>query len=313
MPTTLPSFRAAAAAVFCAFSLSATTAVAKQIEFSSLSNQVNLTSSGQPMDGGFSFELGVFANGFTPTAKNTAQWVENWRPAQHPDGTPARAPYFGATARFAGLFEVADDSAPWTPGAKAYIWGFKPGAEGSEWILCRAGDWLWPAASPFDPELKFWQVSDATPTLGEINPGGTPFLMKSAAVPHASPPTSWQTWLATELAGSTAKGALDDPDGDGVPNLLEYVFGLPPLAAGPAPETPLEIVDGRLQMTVPRIMERSSAELVVEVSTDLVNWHSGAGHTETVSDSRAGMVVRSALPLAAVPRLFMRLRVELKD
>lgn len=286
-------------------------AAAAQIEFNSPSDQTNLTSSGAPMDGGFAFELGVFDGDFVPTMANIASWAANWRPAVHPDGSTARAAYFPGARRFSGLFLVQSNPAPWTVGKQGYVWGFKAGATASEWILFRAGDWLWPAVDPFNPVPLFWEAPAATPVIGQIDASGTPFLLRSAAVAQVSPPTNWQTWVATELAGEPLNGPQDDPDGDGVSNLLEYVFGLSPKVAGAPPQTPLEVVDGFLQMTVPRRIDHVSAQVTVEVSSDLATWQSGPGHTVVVSDTPAALVVQDAVPFANSARRFMRLRAVL--
>jgi hypothetical protein len=46
-----------------------------QIDWFSAQNARNVTSDGVTlMDGGFLFELGVFATGFTPTSANIAEW-----------------------------------------------------------------------------------------------------------------------------------------------------------------------------------------------------------------------------------------------
>jgi hypothetical protein len=291
--------------------LGAAPAVATQIEFNSPSDQTNLTSSGAPMDGGFAFELGVFEGDFVPTTANMASWAANWRPAVHPDGSNARAPYFTDVRRFSGFFLVYDNPAPWTEGKPGYVWGFKAGATASEWILFRAGGWLWPAVDPFNPEPLYWEAPAATPVIGQIEPSGTPFLMRSAAVAHVSPPTNWQTWVAVELAGEPLNGPQDDPERDGVSNLIEYVFGLSPKLAGAPPVTPLQVVGGYLRMTVPRRIDHVSAQLTVEVSSNLATWQSGPGHTVVVSDTPAALVVRDAVPFANSPRRFMRLRAVL--
>ena len=126
--------------------------------------------------------------------------------------------------------------------------------------------------------------------------------------------STWAQWQATELAGEARNGPNDDPDGDGTPNLLEFVFGTPPLQAGPPTATPVEIVTiaGQrfLQITIPRRSDHL-ALLSVQVSSDLANWQSGPEFTTVVYDDEAGLVVRDRTPLGAdAPKRFMRLRAE---
>jgi hypothetical protein len=124
----------------------------------------------------------------------------------------------------------------------------------------------------------------------------------------------WQEWQAAELAGEVLNGPNDDPDQDGTSNLLEFVFGTPPLQAGAPTATPVEIVtvSGQrfLQMTIPRI-ESHQAILRVQVSSDLMTWDQGPAVTEVVSSTPTEMVVRRVMPLGAgESKFFMRLSAE---
>ena len=284
-----------------------------EIHWFSELNRTNLTSTGTAMDGGFRFELGVFANGFVPTAANVAGWVANWRPATSTGGNVARLVYQSGTSRFDGVFEVDSNAAPFTAGVAAYVWGFRGWAGPSEWVLFRHTSWTWPqAALPGPPGFPLeWEAKDATAVVGSINAAGSPFLMQSAAVSQASPPTTWAQWQAENLAGVSLDGPDDDPDGDGVTNLMEYVFGLPPGQAGAPSLTPASFVGGYLQLSVPRRPDHTSALLTVEVSPDLVNWDSGPGYTVEVSNTIAALVVRDATAAPVPGKRFMRLRADL--
>lgn len=287
--------------------------LATEIHWFSAANQTNLTSSNAQLDGGFRFELGAFANGFVPSQANMADWVANWRPAADSGGATARTAYQTGFRRYEGVFAVDSNAAPFAVGAAAYVWGFRGGVGTSEWVLFRNATWTWPQASSGGPPgfpLE-WEAKDASAILGTIHSSGSPFLIQSAAVTLASPPTTWEQWKAEELSGEAQNGPDDDPDGDGVSNLLEYVFGLPPKQAGPPPDTPVALVDGYLRMTVPRRADHSSAVLTVEVSPDLVNWYSGAGQTVVVSNTAAALVVRDATAAPVPGSRFMRLRATL--
>ena len=259
------------------------------------------------MDGGFNFELGVFTGSFVPTLANTAQWAANWVPAQ-------RVAYNGTFQQFVGEFTVEDNTAPFSVGKLAYIWGFKVGVGSSEWILFRKSTWTWPVPNLMNPTPPHWDAADATAIIGTIDAGGSPFLMKSAAVTAISPTTSWDQWSLTELAG-VASGPNDDPDHDGTSNLLEFVFGTAPKVASAPPATPVERVTVSsqqfLQISLPRRLDHL-ATLTVQVSPDLLNWNSGAGATITVSDTPEALIVRDLTPLApGAPIRFMRLKAEI--
>lgn len=287
-----------------ALALSAVRAGAQESVFwNSDANAVNLTSDDRPMDGGFRFQLGVFTGNFTPTAGNAASWSAYWKAADH-------RTYQNASKRFAGDLVAASNAAPFTAGRHAYIWGFRGDAASGEWILFRAPGWSWPDANGF--MFHEWFAKDAAAVLGQIHASGSPFLMKSAAVANAAPPAvTWDQWRGDFLSGEASDQPDDDPDHDGTPNLLEFVFGTEPLAANAPVATPVVLVSGHLEITIPRRIDRP-ATLSVEVSGDLATWHSGPLHTQTVSDGLHALVARDLTPLdAANPRRFIRLRASL--
>jgi len=282
---------------------------ASEIQWYSAFEATNLASDASPMDASFQFELGVFEGSFVPTLTNKGQWAANWRPAE-------RADYDPVTQAFDSIFVVEDNQTPFAVGKPAYVWGWRMGASGAEWILFRAPSWTWPEADEFPFFSIEWDAADATAIIGEIGGPGDPFLMKSAAVTGvASPATTWEQWQAKFLDGEPLDGPNDDPDLDGTPNLLEFVFGTDPLAAGPPPQTPVSVVtvgdDRFLQISIPRRVEHS-VDLTVEVSSDLVTWNSGPSHTLGVADDVDALVVRDLTPFSSsVPVRFMRLQASL--
>lgn len=286
-----------------------TAARAETIYWYSAPAAENLTSSDLPMGAGFNFELGVFKGTFVPNDSNKSQWVANWVPAQ-------RVTYNGPNQRYAGQYMVTNNTSPFTVGKTAYVWGFQGGTTASEWILFRASGWVWPAPNPLDPFGLDWNTASATAVLGTVTASGSLFLMKSAAVADiASPPTTWAQWQAAELAGEARNGPGDDPDGDGTVNLLEYVFGTPPVQAGAPPQMIVQIVNvsGQWfqQVSIPRRVDHP-ATLTVQVSPDLTNWAAGPAATVVVSDTPSALVVRDLTPISpGAPQRFFRLKAEL--
>jgi hypothetical protein len=286
---------------------------AERILWFSPANAVNLTSADPPtpMDGGFRFELGVFEGLFTPTPQNKDQWAQHWRPA-------ARTAYDAGAKAFNDAYDVEDNTAPFTVGKPAYVWGFRGDPASGEWILFRASSWTWPVVNPLNPEPPSWNAAAATAVIGEIKPSGSPFLMQCAEVSQAAPPpTTWAQWQAEELEGELQDQPEDDPDRDGMANLIEFVFGTPPKQAGMPVITPVTIAEHGglpyLQMSVPRRVDHP-ATLVVEVTGDLLTWNSGSLHTEVVSDTLEALVVRDKVPFQApMGGRFMRLRVTVED
>ena len=113
---------------------------------------------------------------------------------------------------------------------------------------------------------------------------------------------------AIRLAVNSANDVADS-DGDGMLNLMEFYLGTDPSKAGASPVT-MSVVGGYLRMTQILPAGMSGVVGTVEVSDGLQTWQSGAGVTQTVSDSAVGgsrtVVVRDLVP---VGRRFMRLRV----
>lgn len=270
----------------------------------------NLTSADLPMDGSFRFELGVFTSGFVPTSANTSQWAAHWAPAQ-------RAVYSATNRFFTGQFTVSSNAAPFTVNAKAYIWGFSGSGASAEWILMRANFWNWPAPNPINPFGVDWYVPDATEVIvGQVNTSGSPFLMRSAPITGSQlPTTTWAQWTQEELSGQPLNGPLDDPDKDGVSNLMEFVFGKSPRNSdnGPLLMTSMFTLnsDQFLQVTLNRRSDHP-ATLVVEVSDNLVTWNSGPAHTTIIQDNPSALIVRDLTPWSPThPSRFMRLKATL--
>lgn len=254
------------------------------------------------MDGTVQFQLGVFTGGFVPTADNISQWASRWSCAQ-------TATYNPTTKVFDGILTVSSNSGAFAKGTKAYIWQISSSATKDEWMLFRKSDWSWPSPSAMDPFPLIWNTADANEVvMGSINPAGNPFLMKSEAI------VSYSQWKNGQSAMGASNAPNDDPDHDGVPNILEYAFGTSPTLAGGAPATPLALaeVSGHkyLEISVPRLQNRLMST-TVEVSDDLKNWTSGDAVTEVVSSTDSLLVVRDKTPMgSAAPRRFMRLRAD---
>ncbi|RYD17816.1 MAG: hypothetical protein EOP88_24750 [Verrucomicrobiaceae bacterium] len=284
--------------------LSASSVHARNIRWFCNPMSVNQTASGQTMDGSFRFELGVFTGGFVPSSANTSQWAANWVSAQ-------RTVYIEANRLFTAEHSVADNAAPFTNGAQAYVWGFG-GTKGDEWILFRAPSWTWPTADPLNPVALSWNASAATQVIvGSVNSSGTPYLMKTASVSTSVPPsTTWAQWQTEALDGVTLNGPSQDADGDGIRNDLEFVFGLDPRKPDTLPPTTSEVVtigsERFLRIGIPRRADRL-ASLVVQVSPNLTSWASGPAYTVVESSAPSLLTIRSLVPIdGTTPKQFMR-------
>jgi hypothetical protein len=122
-------------------------------------------------------------------------------------------------------------------------------------------------------------------------------------------------------------GDNQDPDGDGIPNLVEYALHLDPLtgSSNGLPAGGLIESDGEKFLTLrfTRLPSAVNLRYVVESSDDLIDWIPGASYTatqetgvsgETEEVGRSGsdvqqIVVRDRLPATANIRRFLRLRI----
>jgi hypothetical protein len=126
-------------------------------------------SNGVTLDDLFVFEIGAFADGFTPTEANTGEWLDNWYVFD-------RAGYNEAAGYFTGTTQMTDtgrSTSPWLSapdgesfeGLDAFLWirkGDQP-VPGTEWLVVSAQDWKFPTAIPgcCDNELPVeFSVSD---------------------------------------------------------------------------------------------------------------------------------------------------------
>jgi hypothetical protein len=195
-------------------------------------------------------------------------------------------------------------------------------SDGSSTII-PGGD-PWPkAADGYGPSLMLVNpmsapnhnlVSSWTTTVGA---GGRPFGQTFN--------TSWALWRdlsfrTTDLAA--IKDEDDDPDGDGLTNLMEYALGTPPrLANSPAvlPQSSIINVSGQNYLSLTCVVNSAAidATMSVEVSSNLLSgtWTAGSGHTTAVGSpvtSNTGALtfqVRDASAMSSLSRHFIRMKV----
>jgi hypothetical protein len=114
------------------------------------------------------------------------------------------------------------------------------------------------------------------------------------------------------LGGLTA--LTDDPDGDGIANILEYA-----LAGGdpdsnnckilPVASVMTESNQKYLAITVRKNPAAVGITCLIEVSSDFVNWNTGSGNTVVVSETAETLIVRDSTPIDGSTRRFLRLKV----
>jgi hypothetical protein len=164
-----------------------------------------------------------------------------------------------------------------------------------------------PMSVPDHALAASWRASYVTGgTPGVDDPGETYGSWRDAKFGPGSPPLS---------------GELDDADGDGLVNVLEYVLVSDPLNSGstPAVMASLEDIGGTryLTLTYTRLLAATDAVFEVEVSTDLALWNSGPSFVTQafppIDHGNGTLTIsqRSLIPSGSIPRESIHLRVTL--
>lgn len=150
-----------------------------------------------PMDGSFTFELGGFSSGFTPTLANLSLWQTNWvvfdTAADNNGWNPGAGYYSGTATAVAGVgsnITSSNTGQTFAIGQQAYIWTFnsKSVDVGSEWSLIKNTAWTYPVADPFNPNDLQWTLSDVgnAAIAGGTSTDGNTFIstLQTQAVPE---------------------------------------------------------------------------------------------------------------------------------
>ena len=186
-------------------------ALASTVFWGSQYNDNLYNSSGQPLDETYSFEVGTFNGGFTPTYQNVDQWDANWHVialAFTPDinGWNAPAQFFASTVNFNGANNSdatgADPAFAFTQGDTAYLWAYnsKSIVPSSEWALVTYGaspgntgdPWVIPSLG--DAGSYNWNLTDANNAIiggangvqgpGDYSANPGVFSLQTAVVPE---------------------------------------------------------------------------------------------------------------------------------
>ena len=151
------------------------------------------------MDSTFTFELGGFLSGFTPTVANLSLWESNWvvfdsavyNDGWNPDlGISNYASTANAIAAGGSNITSSDTGNPFTVGQRAYIWTYnsKTISPTAEWSLITNTTWTYPVADPLNPNPLEWTLADAgnMAIAGATSTDGGTFVstLQTQAVPE---------------------------------------------------------------------------------------------------------------------------------
>ncbi len=124
-----------------------------------------------------------------------------------------------------------------------------------------------------------------------------------------TPSLAWKThWFGEEASDPGIAGDLADPDGDGIPNLVEYALGAIPTEAAPS-GIRCETENGELTMTYTLLKAATDITVNPEWSTTLDGWSTTGITREVIADDGTLQTIRATVPMTGEPRILMRLRV----
>jgi hypothetical protein len=179
-------------------------------------------------------------------------------------------------------------------------------------------------ATSMTPNLHLQPTSPAidagdpafVPGSGELDFDGNPRVIGSRVdigADEVAPFERWQftKFSAAQLSDPLISGDLADPDGDQLPNLLEYALGTEPWLSNGSPVA-CGIAADHLTLTFTRVRDASDITYHVQSSSDLINWAevwSSATVPYTGTNPSVQVTVSDTATITGTTRRFMRLQV----
>jgi hypothetical protein len=140
---------------------------------------------------------------------------------------------------------------------------------------------------------------------------GEATVLQTTSVSVLAPPNTFEAWIAARPALGSATGPRDDPDGDGVPNLLEYALGSQPDDASSS-SLPVAATSGNHLTLSFTPQNTTGLRYIIEASSDLLDWSEHSDITATLREGQPYVHTDSA-NLSTTPLRFLRLRVEIAN
>jgi hypothetical protein len=100
-----------------------------------------------------------------------------------------------------------------------------------------------------------------------------------------------------------------DPDGDTIPNLLEYALDLNPLTSDPAGLPRVGREGNFITLTYTKVTTATDIGYAVDQSTDLASWTTANTQDEIVSTVGNVQTIKAKVDIGTSSRLFLQLRV----
>lgn len=155
-----------------------------------------------------------------------------------------------------------------------YIWGTVGGVEGIHGSIDGGESWY----RINDDEHQFGGPGNGSFVMGDRNVFGRVYMSTvGRGIIYGEYRAGWKDWRSRyfEESGGADPGpgaASADPDGDGIPNLLEWMLGMDPRVAEPLFERGVGLGDPGMTIELRHHPFLSEGDLELEVSRDLVDW-----------------------------------------
>jgi hypothetical protein len=202
-----------------------------------------------------------------------------------------------------------------TPANAAYVAGLRSGALNAPALFRFGATSQTPAGLAIDPATglvsgipnatagSYLLVIERYNTLGGVVSQSFTLGLTGAS--------GYEGWIAG-FPGLSATGEGDDPDGDGMANLLEYHLGALPGTPDAGEALPVFAKSGTtLTLTWWRLKSATDTTGVAEWSAALGSWSVSGFGTSVIDETATREQVRATLAVApGAPRIFLRLRVD---
>lgn len=153
------------------------------------------------------------------------------------------------------------------------------------------------------------QSNSFTGLLADVRLYNSALTPAEIAVLHSPPATaSFASWISALPAPPPVdqRGHLDDPDRDGLPNLIEYALDLSPTTPAPASPLQSQISDLKLQISFRRARPELTYEVLASSTLAPGSWTVIATNPGSVGQQ---VTVTDSASVSENPRRFLRLRV----
>ena len=125
----------------------------------------------------------------------------------------------------------------------------------------------------------------------------------------------FQAWQVAKFGGNAGNpliaGALANPAGDGVSNLLKYAFGMNPMVPSPSGLPVLGPNGSALSITYTQMLAATDVIYSVEWSSDLITWSPAGVTAQVLTSTATTQQIRASAPVDGAKAKFIRLNLTL--